>query len=97
MYMSERTAGVIFLTLGIGALVLHAWIVTVLWAWFIVPTFHIAPIGIASAYGLALFVLLFRYTPDPPNSNIEKLRGLLKSLGFTLVVLVFGWVGHLFM
>jgi hypothetical protein len=34
----------------------YGWVLSVLWRWFIVPTFHAEPLRVAQAVGLALVV-----------------------------------------
>jgi hypothetical protein len=50
--------------------ILHGWALTMLWRWFVVPTFHVAQLGIVPAIGLGLVVAMFM--PNIPSQNDEK-------------------------
>lgn len=74
--------------------ILKAWVITILWGWYIVPAFGLAPLRMVYAFGLALLVsyLTFHYTEDK--------RGFWAKLGFGLfssvMVLLVGWIGTFF-
>jgi hypothetical protein len=48
------------LSLVFGAFFYGAFTLTMLWHWFVVPTFHAPALGIAQAIGLSLFVGYFK-------------------------------------
>ena len=70
-----------FLWLGLTLLVwfpliafLNAWVITVFWAWFIVPPFGAVPLSLPIAAGLELFFgfLVSRQTATPMLSEAAK-------------------------
>lgn len=88
---------------GIAALVLSSifrgYVLKVVWGWFIVPTFHLVPLSIASALGISLLVgFLTQDAPDNEDKDFGEVFGkaLINSLASSLVVLTLGWVYHLF-
>lgn len=84
---------------GIAAIpfliLLRAWVLTILWAWFVVPL-GVGTIGIAHAYGLALAAQMFTGT-----STKSKDEGLLYGIGLSvfgsLLFLAVGAIAHAFM
>lgn len=44
--------------------VLRGWVLSVIWGWFVVGQFHVAPIRIPFAIGLSIIVSLFSGTGD---------------------------------
>ena len=87
--------------MAVGA-ILDGWVLSILWGWFMVPVFHLPPLTIAPAIGIALMTgLLTREVPRPfieektpqpviektARPNIEKMdRGLWEKLARTLVM-----------
>jgi hypothetical protein len=78
------------------------YVLTVLWAWFVVPTFGLPALAIAPAIGLAMVVSFLTHQSDaikePEGDFAERLA---KSVSLVLVmpalVLGVGWVVHQFM
>jgi len=81
--------------------ILQGWVLTVLWSWFIVPTFGLPELSIAVAIGLSLIVSMFRgYNNTTKNENLEKSEQVGKVIVLLfgpLFVLFLGWIVHLFM
>ena len=52
----------------------HAWIVTVFWGWFVVPQFHLAPLPLSIAAGLDILFgfVAYKYNPLPSSSEAAK-------------------------
>ena len=48
------------MVLMIPAYIIHGWIITLIWAWFVVPYFHVSPIHIPVAIGFEMLVLMLR-------------------------------------
>jgi hypothetical protein len=89
----------VFLVVGV---VLHGWTLTVLWAWFVVPTFRMAALGIAPALGLSMLIgYLTRQDINieaPERTNGERLgRFIALALVAPALTLGMAWVVHLFM
>jgi hypothetical protein len=78
----------------------HGWILTILWGWFVVPTFHLPELSIAVAIGLSLIVGMFKSYSVGDNKNLtteDKLVGAVVTLVGPLLTLLFGYIVHLFM
>ena len=80
----------------IVAVLLRVWAVMMLWKWYVMPVFRLAPLQPVHAYGLLLLVALVltrarKHEDDP---------GFVNSLGTnivgSLVALACGWIGSLF-
>jgi len=93
-------------TAGLSLLVLlemtlSGYVISVLWLWFIVPTFNVAAISIPQSMGVALLVgyLTKQYKTDIKNEDPIEVIGksiflILFKAAFALSV---GWVVTLFM
>ena len=83
--------------------VVRGWVLTILWSWFVVPTFHVPEISIPVAIGLALTIGMFQtkkiQTEEKSKKSSSELFGeiLGVGLGAPLLVLFFGWIVKLFM
>lgn len=82
--------------------ILKGWVLSVLWAWFVVPTFRLPELALASAIGIATVVSFIVPTTDCANGkDTRKPRqlwgGLLVRMFLSpLIALAFGWVVHFF-
>jgi hypothetical protein len=80
-------------------------VLCMLWKWFIVPTFHLTEIPIASAIGIALVFIILTPSTDPTNSKEKTVSKedsswwveLIPLIHKPLSVLLFGYILHLFM
>lgn len=86
-----------FALIGISAL-WRAYVLTVMWAWFVVPTFHVSGLSMPMAYGLSLLVAMLTSNKtgneaESTNSATEKFANAM-ALSFILpaIVLLFGWI-----
>ena len=95
-------AALIGAVIAVGA-ILNGFVLTILWGWFIVPTFHLSPLSIPAAIGIAMVTgyLTHQYAPDveeKERSDGEKiLRATLMIVLRPLAVLGIGYVVHLYM
>lgn len=46
--------------LGLPANIFRVWVITLLWAWFCVPTFGLPPISVVTAWGMLFLVFAVR-------------------------------------
>lgn len=94
--------GVALVVVALGA-ILEGYVLTVLWGWFIIPIFHLPPLTIVPAIGIALVVGLLTYHSNPDveekkRTGWEQFALLMgKLFARPLVVLAFGWAVHKFM
>jgi hypothetical protein len=80
--------------------IFQGWVLTVLWSWFVVPTFRLPELSIAVAIGLTLVVSMFKTYTINNDKNLTSEDKLVKAVAAVLVplfVLFFGWIVHLFM
>lgn len=85
-----------------GSAILSGWVLTVLWGWFVVPTFHVQQLGVVPAIGLSLLVGYLTET----HQDVEEVKRSQAERWTRLAVLAvvrpglvlgFAWVVHLFM
>ena len=84
------------------AVMFEGYVLTKLWLWFVVPTFHQQPLGLAQAIGIALVVSLLTHQTcgddDKEWSTGEQLRRAALALFLRpVIMLVAGWVAAWFM
>jgi len=94
-----KLLGMILLaTIGVvGACLLNAWVLTRLWAWFLVPIFHLPGLGLAGATGVSVVITLLTHqsTPAGPKKSVGQLTG--EVIATPLTLLLIGYVAHLFL
>lgn len=76
----------------------RAYVATVLWAWFVVPQFGLAPLGILTFMGIGCLLMLFHgnaYKSDG-RTDEEKVSDQYTSITIAFMVpaaaLVMGWL-----
>lgn len=80
-----------------AAYVLNGWVASVLWAWFISPTFKVNPITIAQAIGISIVIGALHPSTYQEEKDKPWWTPLVKIIGAPLITLLVGWVVHLFM
>lgn len=86
----------------VAAIVLRAWVLTVLWAWFAVP-YGAPEIGIPTAIGISLIVGMFTHNVSKDKTiKIKTMSDFTaevmgRAFGNPLAVLFIGWVVTWFM
>jgi hypothetical protein len=80
-------------TLSIVEYFLNAYVLTVLWSWFIVSTFHLPALTIYAAMGLTLVVAYLTKQPDFTGQEIDDYATKMKVYGIIrpLLALFMGW------
>ena len=71
--------------------VLRGFILTQLWAWYLVPLFHIPQIAVLEAIGLSYIVTFFQGTPQKSETDwgytfVAAFIGPLLTWGFAFIV-----------
>ena len=86
------------LTAGLLFAVYNAWVLSILWGWFIVPL-GVKSLSIAHAYGVTLVAGLFLSTRGiKENKNQDDwISSLITWLILPLAALFFGWIAVSFM
>ena len=85
------------------AVVLNMWkgfVITLLWAWFIVTTFHLPALGLAAAIGLSCVsaILTWQYGPkDIKDIEENNHQAIILSFFYPALTLLIGWIAHMFM
>jgi hypothetical protein len=81
-----------FLAVAPVTTVWYGFVLSIMWGWFVVPVFHVAPLRIPFAIGLAYIVQWLthqtRKTEDEPELGELLYMALLKPL----VLLGCGWI-----
>lgn len=90
-----------FVGLVVIATLWRAWVLTVLWSWFLVPL-SVPAISITSAIGISLIVGMFTHHLQQKSNDSRNAADLVGAavgvaLGGPLVVLLLGWIVTLFM
>ena len=77
----------------------RAYVMTVLWSWFVIPMFGLQPLTIAVAFGLCLFVALFsrRTNSDEENEKMKSWQYWAVNAVSPLAILGLGWIAKQFM
>jgi hypothetical protein len=86
-----------FLLAGIlvPAILLRAWVITIMWNWYVVSAFGVSPLKMAYAFGFSVMIGMF--TGRQANKENNKPWLWLAQL-FTdpLMALLLGWIGTFF-
>lgn len=83
--------------------ILNAWVLTVIWGWFIVPAFGVTPLAMTTAIGISILAGMLTHQEtntkgEPGQTYAEVLVGITaKSISESLSVLLIGWITTLFM
>lgn len=92
--------GVLFVLVSIPLIaIFQGWVLTVLWGWFVVPTFALPKLSIAVAIGLTLIVGMFKsyQVKNEEKSTEDKVVEWVAGILVPLFILFLGWIVHLFM
>lgn len=76
-------------------IVLRGWVISVLWAWFMVPL-GLPDIGVAAAVGLSCLMAVFLPTPaQMKNKEAEdRVQTMIYPFVSWVLALAIGWVAH---
>lgn len=76
--------------------VYYAFVLSTLWAWFVVPL-GVAKIGMAHAYGLSLIPTTILGTRGLYAPEDKRKESAIAALLFPVAALLFGWIALCFM
>lgn len=98
----EKTAyGIAAIALVVPALLWKAYVVSVLWGWFIAPVLSVPPLGVGQAMGVCLFATCFQRTPPKRPDSEDKAAAFARFTGIAfampLLTLCIGWIVKAFM
>lgn len=96
---------IVLMIIGVLALaaissIINGYALSVLWGWFVAPTFELPTLGIAQAIGIALVVtfLTHQYTDEDDKEFSEKIgHAISASVLKPLIYLLIGWIAFQFM
>lgn len=77
-----------------------AWALTILWGWFIVPTFHLTPLTVGMALGLIVVVNFLKITVNLSDKHEHQpyfvilLAGYFWTIYLPTITLAIGWIIH---
>lgn len=82
--------------------IINGYVLSVLWRWFIVPTFDAPALGVVSAIGVAMVVSYLTYQTHDCKKEKKSLSNIIKEGANVIawkasLALFFGWIVHLFM
>jgi len=76
--------------------ILNGWVLSVLWAWFVMHQFHVAPIGVVQAMGIAMTARMFLPSSSTKTEEKSLSEALANLVGTTvlgpLMVLGTAWI-----
>lgn len=80
------------------AAMLRGWVLSVMWMWFVVPTFGLTPLSIPVAIGIGL---ILSFTTHQTNISAKPKRDISdiasSAVGYPLVLLGLAWIVKSFM
>jgi len=92
--------GLIVLVLGslvaVPLVILQGWVLSVMWGWFVAPTFGIAELSVPVGIGIC-FIASFLTRQTPNNTGKTDMEKVSEFVGFIvspLFVLLWGYVIH---
>ena len=83
--------------------ILNGYVLSILWGWFIVPTFEAPELSVVAAIGISLVVSYLthqenEYKKEKDGLSAEKVVSAIATVtAKPLVVLLFGWILNFFM
>lgn len=82
--------------LVVPVVLLRSWVITMLWGWYIVPGFNVAPLRMSVAFGLSTIVVML--SPKRNSKKENETFGMLATdaLLNQLFPLLVGWMGSFF-
>ncbi len=77
--------------------ILCGFVLTVLWGWFVVPTFGLPQLSLVPAIGVSMVASYLSHQYIPSKDGDSFTSALAYSITYPLITLLFGWIVHLFM
>lgn len=89
-----------FLVLWASSVALSGWVLTILWSWFISPTFNLPLLTFGQALGVSLIAGMVSHQLNRDEFSTKKDESHLKTIGISLswlylrplALLFFGWL-----
>jgi hypothetical protein len=93
--MSAKCASAIYWVTSVPLVLFEAWLMTILWQWFVLPVFGWDTPSVLHMVGLMTLGLMFRSMPKSIADPHERLRGVGYRTLYVLVLFGLGWLIHL--
>lgn len=68
------------------------YVLSIIWGWFMVPTFGLPLLSVTAAMGVALVIGYLTHAYKEPDSETHPWKRMFYVFMRPLVVLVFGWI-----
>ena len=90
---------VIAIAVVIPLVIFRGWVLSILWGWFIVPSFGLPPLSIAAAIGLSLLTgyLTADFASIKKEYKEDPHKNLMRSICISVITLLMGYIVKLFM
>ena len=85
-----------FLALLVLSAIWTGFVFSVIWGWFIVPTFHLPPLSIGLAIGIGLVVRMLTYQAPQEEKKEDFGHSIAFAAIYPLLTLGLGFLVHLF-
>ena len=89
------------IALAVFGVISNAYVLTLLWGWFITPTFNVAVPSVAMATGITLFkgCLFYKYNSDTKARTADELLKIVAHLSIVIPLsyIFVGWLITLFL
>jgi hypothetical protein len=90
-----------FFSTVIVTTILQGFVLSKLWAWFIMPIFQTEPLRVVESVGILTFVAIFNMRYDKKAYKSEFWKAIIERMIFVLTIcayiLLFGWIVSLYM
>lgn len=90
--MRNTILTILAVPLYVALLIFHAYIITIMWDWFVIPVFGLGELSIPYAIGLSLFVGTFSSDTYKETSTSEDLKNLAKVAIRPILALLIGYI-----
>lgn len=87
---------IVLLALAPVSAIWYGFTFSVMWGWFVVPTFHVDPLRIPYAIGLAYTIQFLTHQTEREGNEPETHTVLVMAVVKPLVLLTAGWIVKLF-
>lgn len=90
----------VFIISIVVAVIVRGFVLTKLWAWFIVPVFELSPLRIVEAIGISTLIGYLTYSREKGKEDDDFWKKFIESLVVSIVLallsLGMGWIISLF-
>lgn len=95
----------LFMIAVVVGTIVNGWVLSILWGWFVVPLFNLAPLTIPYAIGISTIFSMFIRRPESSKNDKkyenDDLTKIIESIGYALfspfVVLFVAYIVTLFL